>query len=131
LNAVKAAEKGTSGEIRVFLIRSLAKGLDPLAAGRKIFEKIGMTQTKNRNGVLFLLELKHHHFVLLGDKGIHEKVTPHFWEEIRDRVLEKFKKGLFAEGLSDGILHCGEKLREYFPSQEKDINELPDEWMEG
>lgn len=125
--AIALAEKNTSGEIRVHLVHHFKKGADPLEAGRKIFEEVGMTATDQRNGVLFLLELKHRFFVILGDKGIDEKVPPHFWEEIRDRVLERFKKEEFTQGLAEGIQMAGEKLKEYFPVQAGDINELPDE----
>jgi uncharacterized membrane protein len=38
-----------------------------------------------------------------------------------------FKDGKFAEGLSLGIEMAGKKLKEYFPYQTEDINELPDE----
>lgn len=124
--AIAEAEQNTSGEIRVHLVRSFKKHEEPMAAGKKIFEKLGMTQTAERNGVLFLLELKHHHFVILGDKGIDEKVEDDFWESIKEEVLSEFRKDDFAQGLVNGILHCGEKLKEFFPYQADDSNELPD-----
>ena len=38
-----------------------------------------------------------------------------------------FKENKFAEGLIAGILKCGDKLKEYFPYQNDDVNELSDE----
>jgi uncharacterized membrane protein len=125
--AIARAERKTSGEIRVHLVRDFPKGVDPLQAGKDIFEKLGMTATEERSGILFLLELKHHQLVILGDKGIHEKVTESFWREIRDTVLEGFSQQDFSGGIVRGIERCGEKLQEYFPSNREDVNELSDE----
>ncbi|MDX1386823.1 MAG: TPM domain-containing protein [bacterium] len=125
--AIAAAEQKTSGEVRVHLVHHFKKGKDPLEAGKEIFEAIGMTATAQRNGVLFLLELKHHQLVILGDQGIHERVPENFWEEIRDEVLQYFKKGDFSHGLSAGIRLAGEQLKEFFPLTSADENELPDE----
>jgi uncharacterized membrane protein len=127
LKAIQEAEANTSGEIRVHLIRSLKRGEDPMEAGKRIFERLGMTRTRLRNGVLFLLELKHHELVLLGDRGIHERVGGHFWEQVLGKVLEHFKEGEFAQGLAEGIRTCGDRLKEFFPYDRSDRNELPDE----
>ena len=42
-------------------------------------------------------------------------------------LLVSNKQGRFAEGLEQGILRCGEKLKTYFPYQSDDVNEIPDE----
>jgi len=48
--AIRTAEQKTSGEIRVFISRK--KIADPVAAAQAQFERLGMTRTRNRNGVL-------------------------------------------------------------------------------
>jgi uncharacterized membrane protein len=128
--AIARAERNTSGEIRVHLVPSFPKGADPLELGKNVFEKLRMTATAERNGILFLLELKGHHLVVLGDRGIHEKVHGEFWQEIRDVVLEKFQQGDFSGGLIKGVERCGEKLKNYFPYRAGDINELSDDLSE-
>ena len=42
-------------------------------------------------------------------------------------MISNFKENKFAEGLIAGILKCGDKLKEYFPYQNDDVNELSDE----
>jgi uncharacterized membrane protein len=128
--AIAEAEQHTSGEIRVHLVSQFAEGLDPLEEGRKIFEHLGMTATAGRNGILFLLELKQQQLVILGDRGIHEKVPENFWQEIRDVVLQGFQQKDFAGGLIRGIERCGEKLKTHFPHRKGDLNELSDEITE-
>ena len=51
--AIAAAESHTSGEIRVVIARHPAA--DPGAAAQRQFERLGMTHTKARNGVLIFL----------------------------------------------------------------------------
>lgn len=125
IQAIRDAEKNTSGEIRVHVIRSTAEDL--LTKGQKLFEKLGMTKTKDRNGILFLLELSGHRFAILGDSGIHQKVPAEFWEEIRALLFEHFHQGRFVEGLVAAIRRCGEKLKDFYPYQSDDINEVSDE----
>jgi uncharacterized membrane protein len=124
IQAIQEAEKNTSGEIRIHLLRSV-KG-NVMETAKNIFHNIGMTKTQDRNGVLFLLSIKDHQLAILGDYGIHEKVTPDFWDEVRDVVLAEFKQGRFAEGLQKGIQRCGDKLKKFFPYQTNDKNELSD-----
>lgn len=122
--SIQKAESKTSGEIRVHITKS--SGDSPMETACKAFEKLGMRETELHNGVLFFLSIDDRVFTILGDDGINENVPDNFWETTRDTVLECFKQGEFAEGLSKGILKAGEQLAEYFPHQEDDVNELPD-----
>ena len=38
-----------------------------------------------------------------------------------------FKEGLFAKGIANGIIKAGEQLKQHFPYQSDDVNELSDE----
>lgn len=125
LAAIAAAEKRTSGEIRLH-VEDECK-IPVLKRAEIVFTKHGMHNTKDHNGVLFYLAVKTKHFAVAGDKGIHEKVTQAFWEDINALVLAHFKEGKFAEGLCKGIELCGEQLQKYFPLEENDKNELSDE----
>ncbi len=129
LEAIRQAERRTSGEIRVHLESKL--GGDPLEAAAAVFHRLKMDRTAERNGVLIFLVPKEHKFAIFGDKGIHEKVPPGFWEEVRDIMREHFRQGRFADGVCEGIRRAGEKLAAYFPRQDDDINELTDEISYG
>ncbi|MCB9799466.1 MAG: TPM domain-containing protein [Candidatus Omnitrophica bacterium] len=125
VEAIRSAEKKTSGEIRVHLERKARPDIFKHAAER--FEKLGMVRTESRNGVLIFMGIKSKRFVILGDKGINEKVPQGFWDEIVALMGEQFRKDHFADGLCDGIEKIGEKLAFYFPYQRDDRNELSDE----
>lgn len=124
-NAIRVAETNTSGEIRVH-IENHCKG-DVLDRAAYVFEKLEMHKTELRNGVLFYLAVKDHKFAILGDGGINAKVEADFWNSTKDLVIEKLKEGMYAEGLAQGIIKAGEKLKEHFPYQKDDVNELSDE----
>lgn len=120
--AIEKAEAMSSGEIRVHLA---TWGLgDPYQKAKKVFQRLGMTRTKDRNGILFFIVVNKHQFVLLGDRGIHEKVHQEFWESLKAILETRFKQGQIADGLIEAIAHCGEQLQRYFPYHEGDTNEL-------
>ena len=124
-NAIRVAELNTSGEIRVH-IEKHCKG-DVLDQAAYIFEKLEMHKTELRNGVLFYLAVEDRKFAILGDAGINQKVPADFWEKTKEVVVEKFKDGAIAVGLASGIILAGEQLKEHFPYQTGDVNELSNE----
>lgn len=123
--AIKEAERQTSGEIRLHLERKIEGEI--FEHGKEIFEKIGMTKTKERNGVLILIGVKSRRFIILGDQGINDLVGDDFWNAIVQLMVTYFKEDEFATGLVEGIKMIGTQLKEFFPYQRDDINELPDE----
>lgn len=125
VEAIRQAERNTSGEIKVH-IENRCKG-DVEQRSLFIFDKLKLNETQLRNGVLIYLAVKDHKFAILGDKGINDVVEDNFWSDVKDLMLNQFKDGHFAEGLEQGIMCCGEKLKAYFPYQSDDINEIPDD----
>jgi uncharacterized membrane protein len=123
--AIQAAESKTSGEIRVHLLRRIKKTIyeDAISA----FEKLRMTRTERRNGILIVLAPKKHEFAVIGDTGIHEKVTSHFWDKVRKDMQNEFKTGDFLKGILNGVQTCGQELERYFPRTKQDKNELSDQ----
>ena len=125
VEAIRQAERNTSGEIKVH-IENRCKG-NVEQRSLFIFDKLKLNETQLRNGVLIYLAIKDHKFAILGDKGINDMVEDGFWNDVKDLMLNQFKEGHFAEGLEQGIMRCGEKLKAYFPYQSDDINEIPDD----
>lgn len=123
--AVKKAETGTSGEIRIH-IENKCSG-DPVRRAEQVFSKLGMHKTELRNGVLIYLACESKVFAIVGDKGINDLVPDGFWQDVRDIMSAAFAKGQFTEGLSAAAIAVGDKLQAFFPYQEDDVNELPDE----
>jgi len=91
------------------------------------FGKLDMQKTKQRNGVLFYLAVKDHKFAILGDAGIYAVTPDNFWDRIKETMAARFSEGNFAGGLQEGILMAGQALKEHFPYEQGDVNELSDE----
>jgi uncharacterized membrane protein len=129
VKAIQEAERPTSGEIRLHLEAKLNK--DVYERAKEIFIKIGMAKTIQRNGVLIYLVTRDRKFAIIGDKGIDDVVPENFWEDIVSETARQFKEGKFYEGVCQAIHQIGEKLKQYFPHQKDDVNELPDNISTG
>lgn len=127
--AIRAAEERTRGEIRVHASNRAVD--DPRREAARQFERLGMTATAERNGVLIYLAPRSQRFAILGDSGIHEKCGPDFWKEVAAAMEQDFREGRFTEGLLKGIARAGDVLAKYYPrTATADVNELPDQVSE-
>jgi uncharacterized membrane protein len=122
IESIRLAELNTSGEIRLHIEAHCE--IEPYERAKIVFEELGMHATEQKNGVLFYLAYDDHKFAILGDKGIHEKVSQQFWDAEKELLLTYFKQSKFVEGICLAIAQAGEKLKEYFPYQSNDTNEL-------
>ena len=125
VGAIQSAEQQTSGEIRVHVQRRAGANIRMFA--EKTFERLGMTKTAARNGVLLFIATEPRQFVILGDRGIDEKVPAGFWDEIAAKLTIRFKNGEFTDGIVEAIAAAGDHLKAYFPRAASDVNELSDD----
>ncbi len=124
--AIVAAERRTSGEIRVSVARFFWGSVRH--AAERAFARLGMTATKDRNGVMFFIVPARKKFVVLGDEGIHAKVGQEFWDCLAGLMSARFRKGEFTDGLAEAIDEAGRRLAEHFPYEgAADVNELSDD----
>ena len=129
IEAIRLAEKKTSGEIRVHL-ETTCNG-DVYDHAMEVFHFLKMDNTKLQNAVLIYVAIDRREFVILGDKGINDVVSKDFWNTTRDHILEEFKKGEFAQGLIRGIAEAGQALSIHFPWRRGDIDELENSISKG
>jgi putative membrane protein len=93
-------------------------------AARAAFQRLRVRGTAGSTGVLIYLSLFERMVHVLADEAISSKVDPRRWQEVCDIVVAGVKKRRPAQGLSDGILSCGELLAEHFPIEPGDRDEL-------
>jgi uncharacterized membrane protein len=121
--AIEEAERRTSGEIVVSVSPLFWGSVDK--AARRAFNRLGVHNTRQRNGVLFFIVPSRHRFVVLGDEGIHTKAGQGLWDDVVARVSAHFRAGEFTDGLVEGIAEVGAQLAAYFPyDAATDANEL-------
>lgn len=127
VDAIRRAEARSRGEIRVH-VTSEAVG-DPQGAAAEVFVRLGMTKTKERNGVLIYVSPRAQTFAIIGDRGVHEHCGDAFWKEVAVAMEADFRAGRYLEGVLDGIARAGDVLARHFPPIEgvRDDDELPDE----
>jgi len=90
------------------------------------FYSSGLYRTAESNGVLIYLSVLERRVVVLGDKGIHERMGDRHWDDVRDRIILGIHQGRAREGVIESIAICGKALAEHFPHRPDDVNELPD-----
>jgi uncharacterized membrane protein len=130
VKAIVAAEARSRGEVRVHV--SARKVEDAQAAAARQFETLGMTRTAERNGVLLYVAPASQTFAVIGDRAIHERCGPEFWQEVASAVEEDFRAGRYTDGIVKAVTRIGDVLAIHFPRREgaTDRNELPDEVTE-
>lgn len=124
--AIKEAEKNTSGEIKIHIAVASEQG-DVVKQAADVFEKLDIKNTKQRNGVLIYIAQNQRTFAIWADKGINDVVPVGYWESTIDLMRGHMKAGDYAEGMIKGIHMIGVKLKNYFPIDKDDINELSDD----
>ena len=131
VEAIRNAERQTSGEVRVF-IESRNPFVDVLDRASEIFFKLKMQETDDRNAVLLYIAMKDHQLALFGDEGIHKQVGEAYWKNEVAEMISKFTKDDVCSGIVNCVTHIGQALKEKFPYDAKvDKNELPDDIIFG
>ena len=129
--AIRAAEKHTSGEVRVF-VESKCKWMDAIDRAAELFFELKMDKTEQRNAVLVYIAIKDRQLAVFGDEGIHQKLGMEYWNRVVKEMLTLFDKNDFASGIANCVKQIGEALHTHFPYDGKtDKNELPDEIVFG
>lgn len=129
VEAIRLAEKNTSGEIRVHIEKETS--IAPVERAVEVFHELKMDATQERNGVIIYIAAKSKQFAIYGDKGINDKVSEDFWNSTKDIMLYHFKNGENKLALIKGIESAGEQLKKYFPYQSDDVDELSNEISKG
>ncbi|PSL48684.1 TLP18.3/Psb32/MOLO-1 phosphatase superfamily protein [Chitinophaga niastensis] len=131
VQAIRVAERLTSGEIRLF-VESHCSYVNPMDRAKEAFLSLGMEKTKQRNGVLVYVAIKDRQFAILGDQGIHDKVGDDFWIKAAELLRSHFQRTHIVEGIEECIGEIGSSLRTFFPHEaDDDVNQLPDDIVFG
>ncbi|MEY2828771.1 MAG: hypothetical protein RIQ33_629 [Bacteroidota bacterium] len=128
--AIQQAESNTSGEIRVYVENKCAHK-NVLDRATECFYKLKMQNTQLKNGVLIYVAIKDKKFAIIGDSGINKVVGNNFWDSEKENMQSYFKQGKIIEGIEATVLKVGNQLKQYFPHQADDKNELSDEMVIG
>ena len=129
--AIKASEAEHVGEIRF----AVEGGLDgaPLFKGQsardraiELFSQLRVWDTQHNTGVLIYLLLADRAVEIVADRGIHAKVDAHAWSQVCRQMEAAFRQSDFEAGVLGGVQAVTRHLKQHFPADSHDRNELPD-----
>lgn len=131
VEAIRIAEKETSGEIRIY-VESKNAYMDAIDRAAEVFFKLKMQETEHRNAVLLYIAIDHHELALFADEGIYREVGAEYWNKEVKFMLDFFSRDDMATGIIQCVNHIGQTLKEKFPYiPSEDRNELPDDIVFG
>lgn len=107
---------------RLVPAQRIARAVDLKA--KQVFVEHGLTETRDRSGVLILVSELEHRVHILADRGIHEHVGEAGWKQEVNAITGSIRRGTAAAGLCEVVAHIGAKLAEKFPPRSDDANEL-------
>ena len=131
VEAIRMAEKETSGEIRIY-VESKNPFVDAIDRAAEVFFKLKMENTEHRNAVLLYIAMDHQELALFADEGIYKKAGAEYWNNAVKNMIAQFTKDNISNGIEQCVKQIGETLKEKFPYiPTEDKNELPDEIVFG
>lgn len=123
--AILAAEKQTSGEIRVFISRQSPS--NPEREARRQFDVLEMTRTPLRNGVLLYFAPANRAFAVADDESLAFRAGPAFAETLRAAMEPAWSEGRFHQAILAAVAAAGVELSRHFPRSRIDRDDLPNQ----
>lgn len=125
--AVAEAESCTSGEVVVRLKQSVDTTAQTVReAAFEEFLRLGVKETRLRNGILLFIALDQQQVELIADEGIYKVVPQGTWQRVVDIITLGFRAGVPAHAIVMGVKLISDLLSSHFPPLPTDTNELSD-----
>jgi uncharacterized membrane protein len=125
VEAIREQELRTSAEIRICVSYKLIWRYERYAW--QVFERAGMRNTRQRNGVLIAMMPLIKKVVIIGDSGINAVVPEDFWKETVAAMIHEMHESDALHALREGLRRTGDVLSVHWPCEDGDVNELADE----
>ncbi len=131
VEAIKEAERNTSGEVRVF-VEGKCKYMDAVDRAKEIFVSLQMDKTQDRNAVLLYIAVKDKQMAVFADEGIYQRLGKEYWNSQVKKIIAEFRNDNHTHGICTIVKDIGDALKAEFPYDKVgDKNELPDEIIFG
>jgi putative membrane protein len=88
------------------------------------FYRQGLQKTGSSTGVLVMVSLLERQAVILGDKGIAQKIPPESWQKFLQPLILSAQKDELSQGLLKVLEDIRPLLQQHFPAREENPNEL-------
>jgi uncharacterized membrane protein len=133
-NAIAAGEKRHRGEV-CFAIeqampwRDLARGRSVRERAQEVFAQLRVWDTEHNSGVLIYVLVAERAIEIVADRGVAARVDQREWQQICDRMRERFAAHDFEPGVIDGVNAVSDILARHFPTdgtaRENELTDAP------
>ncbi len=123
VEAIRAAERVTSGEIVVYVSRRTPA--DPVARATRRFRKLGLENTRERNAVMLYFAPRVRKFAVIGDTAVHAICGQAFWDDLAATLSAALHAHQFQQAILIAVKRVGELLATHFPATSDNPDELP------
>jgi putative membrane protein len=96
----------------------------------QLFKVGAESRTHGRTGILIFLSMREHRAEIVADKAIADKVSPEIWGDAMLAMIAHVRGGEAGKGMAAAVEQVGIVLREHFPPNTDNPNELPDRLIE-
>ena len=110
LKAIREAEQGHRGEIRVHLERK-CPDKNELKRAMNLFYTLNMHHTRDGTGVLLYIAPEERKTAVFAGHGIFGAEEKDFWQEVTDKVAKGFRQRKPAQGICSALEEIGDLLR--------------------
>lgn len=125
VEAIREQEARTSAEIRICVTYKFI--LRPERYAWRIFNGIGMRDTRQRNGALIVMMPRMKTVVIIGDSGFDAVVPPNYWPDAVASMVRRMHDSGPLDALLGGLRLLGDTLSTHWPRGADDVNELSDD----
>jgi len=130
--AITAGERTHRGEVRLIVEKALPlsdawSGTSNRQRAIALFADYGIWDTDDHCGVLIYVNLAEHKVDIVADRGIDRRIEASTWQAVCDTLTQGFGRGDFHGATLAAIGHVNALLRQHFPTDGDQRNELPDQ----
>jgi len=112
--------------VRIALVPRKARRAVAHRVAMEQFVTRGITQKKDRTGILIFVSIAERYARIIADEGIAARVPQSEWQGAIDALVAHMRNGRIADGFITAIDVCGNLLARHFPRTEISRDELPD-----
>lgn len=130
-NAIAASEQRHRGELCFAIegampFRSLLAGDSARQRAERLFETLGVGNTREASGILIYVQLIDRRVEVLADRGINDQVRQAEWDRLCRQMESAFKQRAWRRGILEAIDGATAMLELVFPARGDNPNELED-----
>jgi uncharacterized membrane protein len=122
---MQIAKNLSTGEIRIHIDSNSEHHIADMAF--EVFKTLCKDKPVEKNAVLFHVNFEQKYLTIIGNEGINRCVHQNFWDEMHDYITSEFAKRNYYNALRNSVLKTGEELKNHFPINGENPNELPNE----